>query len=389
MTKRNNLLIFILTLGVFAIINTEMGVVGILPLIADNFHVSVSQAGLLVSLFALAVAIAGPTMPLLFSGINRRKVMLLVLGIFFVGNIVSAFSTSFTVVLIARVIPAFFQPIYCSLAFTAASTSVSKEEAPKAVAKVIMGVSAGMVLGVPVASFIASVASLEMAMLFFALMNGLAFIATLIFVPSMPVNERLSYGAQLSVLKKPITWISIVTVIFINGAIFGVYSYFAEYLKSVTNIPEKTISLILLIYGVANMIGNIIAGRLLTKNAIKFVMSFNFVLGAIYIIMFLMGQFTLPMVVITLAWGILAGAGANINQYWIMSAAPEAPEFANGLFLTSANLGTTFGTSVCGLFISGIGTQYIVLGGLLFLILSVVSILIRNHVHNSNKELSR
>ena len=202
----------------------------------------------------------------------------------------------------------------------------------------------------------------------------------LIFIPSMPVNERLSYGAQLSVLKKPITWISIVTIIFINGAIFGIYSYLAEYLNTVTNISEKTISLILLIYGVANIIGNIIAGRLLTKNAIKFVMSFNFALGAVYIIMFLMGQFTLPMVVITLAWGILAGAGGNINQYWIMSAAPEAPEFANGLFLTAANLGTTFGTSVCGLLISGIGTQYIVLGGLLFLILSVVSILMRNHL---------
>ena len=380
MTKRNNLLIFILTLGVFAIINTEMGVIGILPLIADNFHVSVSKAGLLVSLFALAVAIAGPTMPLLFSGINRKKVMLLVLGIFFVGNIISAFATSFTVLLIARVIPAFFHPIYCSLAFTAASASVSKEEAPKAVAKVIMGVSAGMVLGVPVASFIASVTSLEMAMLFFAIVNGIAFIATLIFVPSMPVNERLSYGAQLSVLKKSIIWISIVTVIFINGAIFGVYSYLAEYLKTVTNIPEKTISLMLLIYGVANIIGNIIAGKLLTKNAIKFVVSFPFVLGAVYIILFLIGQFTVPMALITLVWGILAGAGGNINQYWIASAAPEAPDFANGLFLTSANLGTTIGTSVCGLFISGIGTQYVVLGGLLFLILSIVSILIRNHV---------
>ena len=137
------------------------------------------------------------------------------------------------------------------------------------------------------------------------------------------------------------------------------------------------------------MIGNIIAGRLLTKNAIKFVVSFHFALGVVYIILFLMGQFTLPMVLITLGWGILAGAGANINQYWITSAAPEAPDFANGLFLTSANLGTTIGTSVCGLFISGIGTQYIVLGGLLFLIFSVVSILIRNYLNNSNKELSR
>jgi len=389
MTKRNNLIVFILTLGVFAIINTEMGVIGILPLIADNFNVSVSQAGLLVSLFALAVAIAGPTMPLLFSGMNRRNVMLLVLGIFFVGNIISAFATSFTVILIARVIPAFFHPIYCSLAFSAASASVSKEEAPKAVAKVLMGVSAGMVLGVPVTSFIASVTSLEMAMLFFAIMNGIAFIATLIFVPSMPVNERLSYGAQLSVLKNPITWISIATVIFLNGAVFGVYSYLAEYLKTVTNIPEKTISLILLIYGVANIIGNIIAGKLLSKNAIKFVVSFHFTLGVVYIILFLMGQFTVPMALITLAWGILAGAGGNINQYWIMSAASEAPDFANGLFLTSANLGTTIGTSVCGLFISGIGTQYIVLGGMIFLILSFVTILIRNYMNNSTEELSR
>lgn len=389
MTKRNNLIIFILTLGVFAIINTEMGVVGILPLIAENFHVSVSQAGLLVSLFALAVAIAGPTMPLLFSGINRRNVMLLVLGIFFVGNIISAFATNFTVVLAARVIPAFFHPIYCSLAFTAASASVSKEEAPKAVAKVIMGVSAGMVLGVPVTSFIASVTSLEMAMLFFAIMNGIAFIATLIFVPSMPVNERLSYGAQLSVLKRPTTWISIVTVIFLNGAVFGVYSYLAEYLKTVTNISDKTISLILLIYGVANIIGNIIAGKLLIKNATKFVVSFHFTLGVVYIILFLMGQFTVPMALITLAWGILAGAGANINQYWIMSSASEAPDFANGLFLTSANLGTTFGTSVCGLLISSIGTRYIVLGGILFLILSFITVLVRNYINNFTEELSR
>lgn len=388
MTERNNLIVFILTLGVFAIINTEMGVVGILPLIADNFHVSVSEAGLLVSIFALAVAIAGPTMPLLFSGINRRNVMLLVLGIFFVGNIISAFAINFTVILIARVIPAFFHPIYCSLAFSAASASVTKEEAPKAVAKVLVGVSAGMVLGVPITSFIASITSLEMAMLFFAIINGIAFIATLIYVPSMPVNERLSYGEQLSVLKRPVTCISIATVIFLNGAVFGVYSFLAEYLKNVTNVQDKAISLILLIYGIANIIGNIIAGRLLSKNPIKFVVSFHFALGVVYIILFIMGQFTVPMALITLALGILAGAGGNINQYWIMSSASDAPDFANGLFLTSANLGTTFGTSVCGIFISGIGTKYIVLGGMLFLIVSFVTVLLRNYGRNYTEELS-
>ncbi|QNK48718.1 MFS transporter [Brevibacterium sp. PAMC23299] len=388
MTKPNNLLIFILTIGVFGIINTEMGVIGILPSIADHFHVSISKAGLLVSLFALAVAVSGPTMPLLFSGMNRKKVMLLVLGVFVLGNIVSIFTTNFTLALVARIIPAFFHPIYCSLAFTVAADSVSKEEAPKAVSKVFIGVSAGMVVGVPIVSFIANAVSVEMAMAFFAIVNAIVFLSTLIFVPSMPVEEKLSYGAQLSVLKKSITWLSIVAVILLNSAIFGVYSYLTEYLKTVTNMSSNTISLMLLIYGGANIIGNIAAGKLLTKNANKTVVIFPFALGAVYIILFLFGQFTIPMAILTLIWGILAGIGGNINQYWIMSSASESPDFANGLFLTAVNLGTTIGAAAGGLFISELGTQYVVFVGLLSLLLSSVMIFLRNYKFTPTQQLS-
>ncbi len=388
LTKKSNLLIFILTIGVFGILNTEMGVIGILPAIAEHFHVSISNAGWLVSLFALVVAISGPTMPLLFSCINRKKVMLLVLGVFVLGNIVSIFTSNFTILLIARIIPAIFHPIYCSLAFTVAAASVSKEEAPKAISKVFIGVSAGMVVGVPIASFLASAVSFEMAMAFFAIVNAIVFIATLLFVPSIPVKERLSSGAQLSVLKKSITWLSIMTVILLNSAVFGVYSYFAEYLKTVTNMSSNTISLMLFIFGGANIIGNIVAGRLLTKNANKFVASFPFVLGITYILLFSFGQFTFPMAFITLIWGILGGIGGNINQYWIISAAPEAPDFANGLFLSACNIGTTIGAAVGGLFISEMGTHYVVLVGILSLILSLVTILLRNYKYSPAKQLS-
>lgn len=389
MVKRNNLLIFILTVGVFGILNTEMGVIGLLPYISDYFSVSVSTAGWLVSSFALAVAVSGPILPLLFSGMNRKKVMLLVLGVFVLGNIVSIFTSSFTVALIARVIPGIFHPVYCSLAFSVAAASVNKEEAPKAVSKVFIGVSAGMVIGVPIASFIASATSLQMAMVFFAFVNIMVFIATLLFVPSIPVEERLSYGAQLSVLKKPITWLSIVAIILINSAIFGVYSYLAEYLKTVTNMSSNTISLMLFIYGGANIIGNVVAGKLLTNSASKSVVSFPFILGAVYTILFFTGQFSLPMAIITLIWGILAGIGANMNQYLMMSSAPEAPDFANGLFLTSANLGVTFGAAVGGLFIEEMGTRYVVLVGLLSLVLSFVTILLRNYMFTPTRQVSR
>jgi MFS transporter, DHA1 family, inner membrane transport protein len=390
LTKQNNLLLFILTIGVFGILNTEMGVIGLMPSIADHFHVSISQAGLTVSLFAIAIAISGPTMPLLFSGVNRKKVMLLVLGVFVLGNIVSIFISNFTILLITRIILGFFHPIYCSMAFTVAASSVSKEEAPKAVSKVFIGVSAGMVAGVPIASFIDSALSYEMAMAFFAIVNAIMFLATLIFVPSMPVEEKQSYGEQLFIIKKPILWLSIVAVIFLNASVFGVYSYIADYLETVTKMSPNSISLTLFIFGGANIIGNIVAGKLLTQSPIKSIICFPLIMSAVYIILFFTGQFAVPMAMITFIWGILAGGiMANINQYLIASSAPEAPDFANGLFISACNVGTTVGAAAGGVFISQMGTQYVILVGILSLLLSLVTILLRNYMYTPKHQLSR
>lgn len=224
-----------------------------------------------------------------------------------------------------------------------------------------------------------------MVMAIFALVNSIVFIVTLLFVPSMPVKEKLSYGAQLSVLTKSITWLSIVSVIFMNAAIFGVYSYLVEYLKAVMKMSPNTISLTLFIYGGANIIGNIMAGKLLAKNAIKSVIVFPIILGAIYIFLFFAGPFPGVMTFFILIWGILCGIGANINQFWIVSSAPEAPDFANGLFLTSANLGVTLGSAIGGFFISEIGTQFLVLVGILSSVLGLVTILLRTFKYNRIK----
>lgn len=389
MAKRNQLLIFILTIGVFGILNTEMGVIGILPSLAEHFHVSVTQAGLLVSLFALGIALSGPVLPLMFSGIDRKKVMLLVLGVFVLGNMVSLLTSSFIILLIARIVPALFHPVYCSLAFTAAASSVSKEEAPKAVSKVFIGVSAGMVAGVPIASFINSAVSYEMAMAFFAVVNAIVFLATLFFIPAMPVEQKLSYGTQFSVLKKPILWISIVAVILLNAAVFGVYSYLTEYLTAVTDMSPNGITITLFIFGGANMIGNIVAGRLLTRRAAVSVVTFPLLMGAVYVILFFTGQFALPTAVTAFIWGILAGGiMANINQYLIASSAPEAPDFANGLFISSCNVGTTLGSAAGGLLISEMGTKYVVLVGILSLILSLVILILRNFKSSPSQQIS-
>lgn len=381
------LLVFILTAGVFGIINTEMGVIGILPLIAEHFHVTVPEAGWTVSIFALVVAISAPIMPLLFSSINRKKVMLLALGVFTLSNIISMLTSNFTLLLIARALPAFLHPVYVSMAFTVAAASVSKEKAPKAVAKVFIGVSAGMVLGVPVTSYIASEVSFTMGMMFFTVVNALVFMATLLFVPSMPVKEKLSYGAQLNVLKKKIIWYSIMAVTLINGALFGFFSYMSDYLRTVTEVSYSVISILLMIYGLANIIGNVIAGKQLATNPIRSMIFIPFALFTFYICIFILGEWLAAMTVIILILGVLAGYGQNTMQYMITEAAPEAPDFANGLFLLSANLGTTVGAAACGAFITFFDTRYSVIGSLLFLAVSIVFVVLRIRTVQSSKTI--
>ena len=99
MASQSRFLVLILTIGVFGIINTEMGVVGIIPIIAERFDVSVPTAGWTVSVFAIIVSLAAPILPMALSGINRRTIMLVTLALFTVSNLIALFSSSFGLLL--------------------------------------------------------------------------------------------------------------------------------------------------------------------------------------------------------------------------------------------------------------------------------------------------
>ena len=386
--RNPKLLVLLLTFGVFGIINTEMGVVGIIPLIASTFGVSVPEAGWTVSVFALIVAISAPVMPLLFSGMNRKTVMLLALGLFTASNVISLLTDSFAVLLAARALPAFLHPVYVSMAFTVAAQSVEKGDASKAVSQVFVGVSAGMVLGVPLTSFIASHTSFAVAMGFFALVNALVLIATFVCVPSMPVSRRLSYGSQLSVLRKPVLWHSVIAFALINGAMFGFFSFMADFLNRVTGLTFDAVSGLLLVYGLANIAGNIIAGKIFSAKKALYMAATPAVMFAVYVLLFLFGGLGAAAGVLILAAGLLAGFVNIVGQYMISSAAAEAPDFANGLYLTAANFGTMAGTALCGTFIGLAGTRYSLIGTLLFLATSLVFVAARRHAGRSKARLA-
>jgi len=230
----NPLLILILALGVFGIITTEMGIVGVLPQVAHKFNITAAQAGWLVSIFALVVAIAGPFLTLLASGINRKIILVAAVLMFAISNVVYAYATTFDTMLIFRIIPALFHPVFFSVALVTSAQLVPAEKSSQAVAKVFTGVTAGFAFGVPLTSYLAERLSLEIAFLFGAMVSLVALIGIWIWLPSMPVKEKMSYGKQLGILRKPELWLNVAAVIFIFAAMFSVYSYFAEYLGQVT-----------------------------------------------------------------------------------------------------------------------------------------------------------
>lgn len=387
MKRKKQLLLLILTLGVFSILNTEMGIIGILPMAANMYHVDIVQAGLLVSLFALGVAIAGPTMPLLLSRFNRKRVMLLVLGVFTLCNALAVFSTNFRFLLVLRIIPAFFHPVYCALAFSVAAASVTPEQAPMAVARINMGVAAGMVIGVPISNVLAGTFSFSVAMAFFAGVAGIMFLLTLAFVPNLPVTQPMRYGAQLSILRRRPVWLAITAVICLNGSIFGVYNYLADYLQQMANLSGQFIAALLLVYGLLNIYGSYLGGNLLARIPRMTIRVFPLGVIALYSMLFVTGgRILLLLALLIVTWGILGGINANINQYLLACVASDAPDFSNGLFLTAANLGCMAGTFLSGFFIRSMGLPFVVFGGLLLAVAALFLVQVV-HYHDLEQEV--
>lgn len=376
---------YAIALGVFGITNTEFGIVGILPKIAEHFQISVSQAGMLVSMFALIIAIFGPFMTLLLSGINRKWVLISVLIVFTIANIFSAFAPSYEALMIFRLLPAFLHPVYFSVAFAAAASSVPKEQSAIAVGKVFTGLTIGMVLGVPITAFIGDQFSLEIAFLFSAVINAIALIGIVIFIPTLPVETKLSFGKQLTVLKKPQLWLNIATACLFLASLYSVYSYFAEYLQAVTGMSGKVVSIMLILFGASGIVGNIQTATYLSKNMLKTTILYPFAIGIIYLLVYYMGSYTIPMILIILLWGAVFTGGLIVSQTWLTSEASEAPEFANSLFVSFANLGVTIGTTSGGWFISQIGVHSITWSGISFLLLALSCIVVKIKFFDSNK----
>ncbi|MBK0000460.1 MFS transporter [Erwinia sp. S38] len=378
MQNKSALLLLALSVAVFGVITTEIAIIGLLPKLVSQLHVTPTQVGFLVSIYAIIVAVTGPFITLMLSGLNKKTVLLSILVVFIVSNLIYASTDVFSLMLVFRILPALAHAVFFAVALVVAANAVPKEKAAGATAKVFAGVAIGLVLGVPLSSLIADHFSLSAAFYFGAAACVLAFIGVLFLMPSMPAREKVSFSSQLSVLRKGKLWLTISTVTLIFAAMFSSFSYIADYLSRVTHLNNNAISAMLILFGVCGFAGNFVFSGFLQKNVVKTTVFYPLLFTVLLLLVWFVGFSPLLMCLLTVFWGAFHSSGLVVSQTWLMREASEAPEFANSLYMSFSNLGITLGSLTGGWFIARLGTHSVVLSSVIFALLAFVSILIKH-----------
>ncbi|MFA6083584.1 MFS transporter [Mucilaginibacter sp.] len=336
---------FACCLGVIGILTSEFGVIGILPQIAETYHITIDKAGILLSAFAIVVAVAGPFMSLFCSGFDRKTVMLISLSLVLISGIVSAFGPPFWLLLAVRVLPAFLHAVYYAAAIAAVIRTSDTKNQHTMMAIALSGVSIATVSTIPLSTYLASLLNWHYSFMLVALISTLAILSIYLVMPAMPVTEKPSYGSQVRILKRPQVVISLLMILLMFAAEFSTYTYFAAYIGLTKLVSPKGISYMLFLFGVAAVIGTWIAGKTLGKSItitnIAALVGCNLIIPAA---LYFSGHVTTSVAVIVAIWGIFYGPGFLIATSAISKAAPDALEFSNGLATSFANFGITLGS---------------------------------------------
>ncbi|QKY10136.1 MFS transporter [Janthinobacterium lividum] len=350
-----------LTLSAFAIGTTEFVIVGLLPTIAADLGVNLPSAGLLVSLYALGVAVGAPVLTALTGKIPRKTLLLSLMVLFTLGNLLAWKSPGYETLVIARILTGLAHGVFFSIGSTIATSLVPKDKAASAIAIMFTGLTVALVTGVPLGTFIGQHFGWRETFLAVSALGLVAFIGSLLYVPSNIAHSKpASLLQQVQVLGQPrLLLVYAMTAIGYGGS-FIAFTYLAPILQQVSGFSAGAVGVVMLVYGVSVAFGNIWGGKLADKKGPVSALKLIFLLLAAVLLLL---TFTAPhpvLVVITvLLWGAVAfGNVAGLQVYVVQQAehfTPRAVDVASGLNIAAFNLGIAGGAWGGGLIVEHLG----------------------------------
>ncbi|AZV50573.1 MULTISPECIES: MFS transporter [Bacillus] len=349
-----------LAISAFAIGTTEFISVGLLPLISDDLHIPVTTAGLTVSLYALGVTFGAPILTSLTSSMSRKTLLLWIMIIFIAGNTMAASASSIGILLTARVISAFSHGVFMSIGSTIAADLVPENKRASAISIMFTGLTVATVTGVPFGTFIGQQLGWRFAFMVIIAVGIIAVIANGILVPSnLRKGTKTTMRDQLKLVTNGRLLLLFVITALGYGGTFVVFTYLSPLLQEVTGFKAGTVAIILLVYGIAIAIGNMIGGKLSNRNPIAALFYMFIVQALVLFTLTFTAPYKIAGLITILFMGLLAFMNVPGLQVYVVMLAerfvPSAVDVASAINIAAFNAGIALGSFLGGVITDSIG----------------------------------
>ena len=370
--------IIALAIGAFGIGTTEFAPMGLLPVIAGDLRVSIPQAGLLVSGYALGVLIGAPLLTLPTGHFNRKTLLVALMALFTVGNMLSAAAPGYAVLMVARIITSFCHGSFFGVGSVVAAKLVGQDRQAGAVAAMFSGLTIANIGGVPLAAWVGQHIGWRMAFAGIGGLGVIAVISLLLALPSLPSDANLDIRRELSVLGRRPVLLALLTTALGSSAMFTVFTYIAPILQTVTHVSPTGVTVTLVVYGIGLTIGNALGGRFSDKALRPTLIVVLASLTALLMLFAATMRWPIPAIATVFAWGVATFALVPALQTRVMGVAKDAPNLASSINIGAFNLGNAAGAALGGgVIAAGLAYPWVSIagaataaGGLLLVILS-------------------
>lgn len=358
--RKSTLALLALAISAFAIGTTEFISVGLLPLIADDLNISVTTAGLTVTLYALGVTFGAPVITSLTSAVSRKTLLISLMLLFIAGNSLAAAADGIALLLTARVVSALSHGLFMSIASTIAADLVPEDRRAGAISIMFTGLTVATVTGVPLGTFLGQQLGWRAAFIAIVITGIIALIANLTLVPSgLRRGTRTPLREQVKLVTNGRLLLAFAITALGYGGTFVVFTYLSPLLHEISGFKEQTVAVILLLYGVAIAIGNVIGGKAANRKP----MNALFYMFALQTVILLILTFTAPFQTAALITIFFMGLMAFMNVpglqvFVVMLAeryAPNARDIASAVNIAAFNAGIAIGAYLGGVVTDHLG----------------------------------
>ncbi|MPY53683.1 MFS transporter [Streptomyces acidicola] len=340
--------VWVLAVGTFLMGTTEFVVAGLLPEMAADLDVSVAHAGLLITAFAVGMIVGGPTMAMTTLRLPQRHTLVGALAVFALGHVVAALSTSFTVVLAARVVTALATGAFWAVGFVIATAAAGPHHATRAVGVMMGGLTLANVVGVPIGSFVGQFTGWRGPFWALAVLATLAAAFVGRFIPRIEQRAEVSVRAEVRALGQGRLWLALGAAVLIMGGVLATYTYITPLLTGRAGIAEGAIPLVLIAFGVGALGGTAIGGRLGDRRPMA--TTITAAAATTVTLLALIPASNSPVAAVVLVF-VMALTGFTVNPVVTSLAvrfAGNAPTLTSALTTSAYNTGIAVGSALAG-----------------------------------------